>query len=368
MMMNCQRVACALIAMAAILGAWTADASACTSVRLKADDGAVVYVRSVEFGSDCLTDAALLIVPRGYEITGTAPGGKPGLKWKAKHAMVGGALANQLALIDGMNEKGLAVGGLYLPGFAEYPKVGPDEFAKALAPHEYALWLLTNFATVEEVRKALSQAIVADVVLTYWGFAPPCHWVVHDADGKCIVIEFVKGKMNVHDNPLGVLTNSPTFDWHMTNLRNYINLTATAVPPLEIDGMEFAQFGSGSGMRGIPGDYTPPSRFVRAVALSRTAVPGKTAEEAVQQGFHVLSAFDIPAGSVRDRHGKTILMDRTWYTVAADTKNKRYYFHTNDNRRVRVIDLTKVNLDAKDTVFIPMKGKEDVQDLTPKKK
>ncbi len=363
-----RKVLCVISMIIAIFGACVADLSACTSISLKADDGAVVYVRSVEFGSDCLTDAAMVIVPRGYEITGTAPGGKPGKKWKTKYAMVGASLAKQLAFIDGMNEKGLAVGALYQPGYAEYPKVGPDEFAKTVGPQEYALWLLTNFATVAEARKALPEVIVGDVVFPYWGFSPPCHYVVHDAEGKCIVIEFIKGKMNVHDNPLGVLTNSPTFDWHITNLRNYINLTPTAIPPVAIDGVEFAQFGSGSGLHGMPGDYTPPSRFVRATALSRTAIPGKTAADAVQQGFHVLNNFDIPVGSIRDKEGKATAYDTTWYTVAADTKNRQYYFHTHDNRRIRVIDLTKVNLDAKDTVAIPMKSKEDVQDLTPPKK
>ncbi|MBI5249284.1 MAG: linear amide C-N hydrolase [Desulfomonile tiedjei] len=137
------------------------------------------------------------------------------------------------------------------------------------------------------------------------------------------------------------------------------------VPPLKIDGLELAQFGSGPGLHGLTGDYSPTSRFVPATVLSRAAIPGKTAADAVQQGFHVLNNFDIPVGAVRDKLGKQILYDTTWYTVAADTKNKQYYFHTHDNRRIRVIDLTKMNLDAKDRVFIPMNSKEDVQDLTP---
>jgi choloylglycine hydrolase len=354
--------------MVAILGAWPTDASACTSFRLKADDGAVVYGRTAEFGGDQLTKGNIMIVPRGYEISGTAPGNKPGLKWKAKYAMVGPTLEKYVTPVDGLNEKGLAVGTLYHPGYADYQKVGPDEFVKTVGCTEFTLWLLTNFATIEEVRKALPEVRVADLVFPPWGFSPPFHYVVHDPDGKCIVIEFINGKMVVYDNPLGVMTNSPTFDWHITNLRNYINLTATGVPALELDGLEFTQFGGGSGMRGIPGDYTPPSRFVRAVALSRTALPGKKGEEAVQQAFHILSNFDIPLGSVRDKHGKTTSYDTTQYSVVADTKNKRYYFNTHDNRRVRVIDLTKVDLDAKDVVFIPMKSKEDVQDLTPMKK
>jgi choloylglycine hydrolase len=101
----------------------------------------------------------------------------------------------------------------------------PEEFAKTVAPQEYAAWLLTNFARVDEVRRGLPEVIIGNVVFPYWGITPPCRYVIHDADGKRIVIEVIKGKMNVHDNPLGVLTNSPTFNWHVTNLRNYINLT-----------------------------------------------------------------------------------------------------------------------------------------------
>jgi len=103
MMTNCQRVTCVLIAMVAILGAWPTDASACTSFRLKADDGAVVYGRTAEFGGDQLTKGNIMIVPRGYEISGTAPGNKPGLKWKAKYAMVGPTLEKYVTPVDGLN-------------------------------------------------------------------------------------------------------------------------------------------------------------------------------------------------------------------------------------------------------------------------
>lgn len=229
------------------------------------------------------------------------------------------------------------------------------------------MWLLTNYANVDEVRKGSSDVNVADVVFPYWGFAPPCHYTIHDAEGNSIVIEFVKGKMNLHENPLGILTNSPTFDWHVTNLRNYINLSPTEVPAFELDGVEFAQFGSGSGLHGLPGDFTPPSRFIRATVYSTTAIPGKTADETVQKGFHILNNFDIPVGSIRDKNGKSMLYDTTWYTVAADTKNRRYYFHTNDNRRIRMIKLLDTNLNGKDKITIPMKSQEDIQDLTPSK-
>ena len=106
---------------------------------------------------------------------------------------------------------------------------------------------------------------IAPTILKGWPpQAQPFHYVVYDAAGASIAIEPIGGKLKIYDNPLGVMTNSPTFDWHMTNLRNYIALNPRNVPPLKIDGMTFRQFGEGSGMLGLPGDTTPPSRFVRA--------------------------------------------------------------------------------------------------------
>jgi choloylglycine hydrolase len=49
---------------------------------------------------------------------------------------------------------------------------------------------------------------------------PPLHFVVHDRTGKSIIIEPVDNVLKLHQNSVGVTTNSPTFDWHMTNLRN----------------------------------------------------------------------------------------------------------------------------------------------------
>ena len=134
---------------------------------------------------------------------------------------------------------------------------------------------------------------------------PPCHYIVNDASGQCVVLEYVNGELKIHDNPLGVITNSPTFDWHVTNLRNYVNLTVNNVPPVEISGIKLPGFGQGSGMLGLPGDFTPPSRFIRAVAFSQSALPVATADEGVLQAFHILNQFDIPKGAARGvEHGK----------------------------------------------------------------
>ena len=336
----------------------------CTGIRLIAADGTVVHARTLEFAVDLHSD--VIMVPRGYARIGSTPDGKEGLKWKAKYASVGANGLGMPLIFDGLNETGLAIGLFYFPTTAGYMPYGAPDAGKTIAPWEMGSWMLDNFTTVEEVKANVSKIIVADVVFKDWGFVPPVHFVAHDASGKSIVIEYVGGKLNVHDNPLGVMSNSPTFDWHMTNLRNYVNFSLTNVPPVQLGPVNLAPFGQGSGMLGLPGDFTPPSRFVRAVAFSQSVLPSKTGTDAVLQAFHVLNNFDIPKGAARehekDDHGN-ILADYTIWTSANDLKAKRFYFRTYQNSQIRMADLTKMNLDAKGIATIPMKGEEVIKPL-----
>jgi len=192
--------------------------------------------------------------------------------------------------------------------------------------------------------------------------------VVHDASGKSIVIEYVGGKLHVYDNPLGVVTNSPSFDWHMTNLRNYVNFSMTNLAPVKLGSLSLQPFGQGSGMLGLPGDFTPPSRFVRAVAFSQSVLPSKTGKEAVLEAFHILNQFDIPKGAAReekkDEHGN-ILADYTLWTAVGDLKAKQYFLRTYENSQIRMVDLMKMDLDGKEMVTISIKGDEAIKQLIP---
>ncbi len=339
---------------------------ACTGIRLTAQDGTVVHARTLEFGSDIHSD--VIMVPRGYARTGTTPDGKPGLTWKAKYASLGANGVGLPFVFDGLNEKGLAVGTFYFPTSAGYMSYTAADAGNTIAPWEVGSWLLESFATVEDVRENVGKIVVPEVIFPAWGFSPPVHYVVYDASGKSVVIEYAGGKLNLYDNPLGVITNSPAYDWQMTNLRNYVNFSLSNVPPVKLGSVTLDPFGQGSGMLGIPGDFTPPSRFVRAVAFSHSVLPSKTGDDAVLEAFHVLNNFDIPKGAARDsekdEHGN-IVADYTLWTAASDLKAKRYYFRTYDNSRIRMVDLTKMNLNAKDVVTISMKGEEVIQSVTP---
>ena len=342
-------------------------APACTGIRLRAEDGTVVYARTMEFA--IVMDSDVIMVPRGYARTGDTPEGENGLKWTTKYASVGvNNGGDNPFLVDGLNEKGLAVGLLYFPGSVGYMKYNAAEASKTVAPWEVGSWILENFATVEEVKQKIGSIIVPAVVVKQMDFVPPLHYVVHDASGKSIAIEYVEGKLHVHDDVLGVLTNSPSFDWHMTNLRNYVNFSLVNVPPVKIGAITLTGTGQGTGMLGMPGDFTPPSRFVRAVAFSTSALPDRSGEEAVLVAFHLMNNFDIPNGLSRDEHKDehgNIVADYTVWTSASDLKAKRYYFRTYENSQIRSVDLMKMPLDAKRITTFSMKGPEVIKSLNP---
>jgi choloylglycine hydrolase len=273
-------------------------------------------------------------------------------------------------IVDGINEKGLTVGLFYHPGFAEYQKYDPARAADSMSPTDVGQYLLSLFATVDEVRMAMTRICVVPVVEPALGFSPPVHYLVTEPSGKAIVIEFLKGEMKIFDAPLGVITNAPSYDWHETNLRNYVNLSPVAIPDKQIDDLDFKPLGGGSGMIGLPGDFTPPSRFVRAVAFSKTARSTLTGDETVYELFRILDNFNVPLGAAEGSgDAKTQGMrSATIWTSGYDLKNKVMYYHTQHNRRVRQINLNKIDFGAhSELVRMPLdkEKRQDCEDVTP---
>lgn len=355
-----------ITAILGILALTAPDGPACTGITIKPKDGSIIFARTLEFGMDLKSN--ILIVPRGQEFVGTAPGDKAGLRWKTKYRIVGTNAFELPVIVDGLNEKGLHVGLFYFPDFAKYQDVKADDFAKALAPWELGSFLLGTCSDVKEAVAAAKNVRVGAVVQKDMGFVPPVRFIVTDASGKSMVLEFVGGELKVHANPFGVMSNSPTFDWHMTNLSNYVTMSDKNVEKFDLGGKEIKGLGQGSGMLGLPGDFTPPSRFVRAVAFSKSALPVEKAKDGVLQAFHILNQFDIPKGAAWGiEHGKEV-SDYTLWTSAADLKNLRYYFRTFDNSRIRMIDMNAVDLDAKEIRAISMKGEERIEDVSGKAK
>lgn len=327
-------------------------ASACTSILLPTTDGSGVYARTMEFAFELKSNA--LMIPRQFELSSTGADGKIGKKWKGKYAAVGLNALGVTSLVDGMNEKGLAGGILYFPelaGYADGTKTDPD---KALTSWDLLSWILTNFATVEEVKAALNDVTIIDVKQPEMGFAPPVHYTIHDASGASLVIEPVDGKFKLYDNPIGVMTNSPAFDWHMTNLRNYLKISSIDAPPLKIDGLTLKPLGQGSGLIGIPGDPTPPSRFIRAAAYSIAVEKQASGTDSVRLAEHVINNFDIPKGWIQISDQANQPLEYTQWSTIADLKNRKYYVKMYDDQVLRGIDINDFDLDSKELKKAPL--------------
>jgi choloylglycine hydrolase len=359
-----------LIVAALFMIAWASHESrACTGITLKAKDGAVVYGRTMEWGTFDL-NSRLVIVPRGYTFTANTPDGKPGITWQGRYGIAGLDAVEKDMIVDGMNEMALTAGLFYHPGFADYQKYDPARAVKSMSPTDVGQYLLSLCATVDEVRTAITKVCVVPVVEPALGFAPPVHYLVTEPSGKAVVIEFLKGELKIFDAPLGVITNAPSYDWHETHLRNYVNLSPVAIPDKKIGDLDFKPLGGGSGMIGLPGDFTPPSRFVRAVAFSKTARSTLTGDDTIYELFRILDNFNVPLGAAEGTgDAKTQGMrSATIWTTGYDTKNKIMYYHTQHNRRVRKVDLNKIDFAADhELVRMPLDKdkKQDFEDVSP---
>lgn len=338
------------------------QSEACTGLKLTAKDGASVHGRTLEFG--IVVDSAVAVVPRDFSYTADTPLGK-GMTYKTKYASVGTACFGSDSLMDGMNEKGLAIGTFYFPTFAGYTATTKENINKSLSPIDFPNWILSQFATLDEVKEGIKNVVIAPTIAPDWGpTAAPFHYIVYDKSGKAMTIEPINGTLEVRDNPLGTYTNSPNFDWHMTNLRNFINLTPLNVKPLDVNGLVLAPFGQGSGMVGLPGDFTPPSRFVRASIYAITAIPSDNADQSVFQLFHILNQFDIPVGAARSKENGVTYSDFTQATVVRNPHNLKYYFKTYDDQTIRLVDLSTFDLSAKEIKKISTKGSQPFVDVS----
>jgi choloylglycine hydrolase len=348
-------------------------ASACTGIRLIAKDGGVVYGRTMEWGAFDLHSRVALI-PYGFEFTGLTPDGNNGKKFTVKHGIVALDMVGKDYIADGMNDRGLAVGLFYHPGYAKYPKYDKANAASCIAAQDLSAYILSQFSNIREVKAGMQEITVVGVVEKAIGIVVDGHWMVTDNSGTSIVIEFTDGELRIHDAPLGVITNAPNYDWHMTNLSNYLNLSMFSVEPKNLSGVKFAPTGAGSGMIGLPGDNTPPSRFVRAVTWTQSKRQIENATEGIYEVFRILDNFNLPLGPDGAEGSGTgndadIMRSSTIWTTAWNLTDLTLNFHTQHNRRVRSINVKEIDFSkiGDEIVHIKLdeKKEQDILDITP---
>lgn len=329
--------------LAFILGGWAAIPSfACTGVTFVAEDGSRILARTTDWAGAVLS-THYVIVPRGHQHVGLTPKGNNGLRFVSKYGYVAIAVENEDFMIEGLNEKGLSAGLFFFPGFGHYLPYEERYAAQSLSDMQLVGWILANYSSVQEVIDNFDQIRVV-------GLSPEIqtvHWRIADKSGRQVVLEIVEGKAHFHENKLGVITNAPGFEWHMTNLSNYVNLSGGTVHNKHFGhGVSVDAIGAGSGLLGLPGDPTPASRFVRAAFFSTTAPRTQTGHETVVLSFHILNSFDIPLGAERTRiEMPKGLISATQCTTSADLTNGKFYFRTCWNQEIRCIDLQEIRFD-----------------------
>lgn len=337
----------------------------CTGISLRTQNGDLVQGRTIEFGESNI-NGKIVISPRGREFKALTTEGKiNGLKWKAKYGFVGASVVVDQFIGEGINEKGLNAGLFYFPHYGSLVEYEKSKANISIADMELVTWILSNFETVDEVKEEIKKIKVVNIGYDDKGKPlPTAHWRIGDVRGNNIVLEIVNnGEIKIYDNKVGVLTNSPDYEWHIKNLNNYINIYSGNANSFNVNGEELFSFGAGTGALGLPGDITPPSRFIRAFFYVNTIGEVENTKLAVNKAFHILNNFDIPIEIEFPKEYKGNIpkdvISATQWTAVSDLSNREFYYKTMDNSQIRKIDLKKIDFSSVKYQAFPMDNKKD---------
>ena len=315
----------------------------CTGVRFIDNNGGMYFGRNLDWSVPY--GQKVVITPREYKYN-SAFLGEMNMKGGA---IIGMAIVaeNTPLYFDCANESGLAIAGLNFPGYAQYAETAVDGKTN-VAAYEFPLWAVANFTTVAEVEKALKEvAIVAKPINEQYPVSE-LHWIIGDKE-RSIVVEYTANGMEIFENDVDILTNQPGYGWHKENLRNYMNLFPQMPKEVKWGKAKMTAFGSGSLMRGIPGDYYAPSRFVR-VAYLNTHYPVKNNEaENVSRLFHTLTGVAMIDGAAQMGDGAC---EKTIYTGGYSAVTKTYYYNTYEDPAIQKVAMGDYNLDSADFVQV----------------
>ncbi|MDD4188104.1 MAG: choloylglycine hydrolase family protein [Bacilli bacterium] len=308
----------------------------CTAMFLQSKSKEAFFGRTMDFSYEISPE--VYVVPKDYEWLSL----KSNLKIKNKYRFIGtGQDTGNILFADGANEKGLGVATLYFSEYAYYDEeIKTDKVS--IAHIELVSYLLGNCASVEEVIKALSFIHLFGITDEVTNSVAPLHWIIADKHGNCIVVESTKAGVKIYNNPIGVLANSPNFPWHLTNLRNYYQLSPIQLERRIWGNLILTPFGQGAGTFGLPGDFTPPSRFVRLSYIKSFIMLPITNEETLVTCFNAMNSITIPKGVVITKNNT---FDYTKYTVFTNLTTGDYYFNTYLNPEIKKKNIFDNNSD-----------------------
>ncbi|EFM42244.1 linear amide C-N hydrolase, choloylglycine hydrolase family protein [Bifidobacterium dentium ATCC 27679] len=312
----------------------------CTGVRFSDAEGNMYFGRNLDWSFSY--GETILVTPRAYKydyVFGAEAKAEPNAV-----IGVGVVMADKPMYFDCANENGLAIAGLNFPGYASFAHE-PIDGTINVATFEFPLWMARNFNTVDEVEEALKNVTLVSQIVPGQQESL-LHWFIGDGT-RSIVIEQMADGMHIHHDNVDVLTNQPTFDFHMENLRNYMCAGNEMAEPTTWGKAELTAWGAGVSMHGIPGDVSSPSRFVR-VAYTNTHYPQQADEQSnVSRLFHTLGSVQMVDGCAKMANGK---FERTLFTSGYSAKTKTYYMNTYDDPAIRSYAMADFDMDSSELI------------------
>ncbi len=258
-----------------------------------------------------------------------------------------GAAQDYPLYYDAANEHGLAMAALAFPQSARYfpPVEGKDN----IAPFELIPWVLAKCGDLKEARKLLERTSVCSTPFSDSLPLSPLHWIIADKSGA-LTVESTAAGLTVYENTVGVLTNEPPFDYQMARLCDYMSLSSEE-PENRLGEAVLKPYSRGMGAMGLPGDFSSPSRFARAVFVKKHSLSSGGEEDAVGQLFHILDAVAVPYGCVRLSDGR---YEKTVYSSCMSLERGIYYYTTYENRHICAVDMHAFDTEGEALFHFPI--------------
>ncbi|XP_057300296.1 penicillin acylase-like [Hydractinia symbiolongicarpus] len=306
----------------------------CTEFFRKAKDDSVVVGRTMELAEDLKSKVISKAggSPEKSFLPSFCRESSP-LEWIYKYDVLCVNAFGKPICVDGINSEGLSVGALYLPQYTVYDNTTQQDCSNMVSNVQVLNFILANYNSTAQLRHAVNGNNFPKVFgMAVFGQNFEFHYTVTDASGDALVLEYTKDGREAHDNTIGVTTNSPPYDFHMMNIKNYVTLSKFSSKDLTFSDVVFTPVGIGSGLLGVPGDFTPPSRFIRMASLLHFSNQPNTTDEALKLTYHLLNTVDIPKGVAQVEVGpKEGHYDYTQWVVMKDLKNRVLYIRYYDD-------------------------------------
>ena len=319
----------------------------CTAITYKTND--FYFGRTLDY--DIIYPAEITVTPRNFILNF-----RDGTTINSHFAIIGMAYNKDgfPLYFDAVNEKGLCIAGLNFAGNAVYCEKSDNKLN--VAQFELIPRLLGKCKDLTEAKELLYNTNITNTAFSKDLPVSPLHWIIADKNGA-LTLESTKNGINIYDNPVGVLTNNPTFPEQLNNLNNYMHLSPQEPVNLFSDKITLKPYSRGMGAMGLPGDLSSPSRFVRAAFVKLNSVSDNTESKSVGQFFHILGAVEQQRGCCKTENKK---YEITLYTSCCNADKGIYYYTTYENRAISAVNMHNTDLDGCKITKFPLISEQQI--------